>query len=66
MHVCDALMFFVSYLNSAMLVIGNVVCEDKKTMFLRPRKPNLGFGISFLIFGKILNFGFMFFALTFP
>jgi hypothetical protein len=30
MHVCDDLMFFVSFLDSTMLGIGNVVCEDYK------------------------------------
>jgi hypothetical protein len=30
LHVCDVLMFFVSYLDSTMLDIGNVVCEDQK------------------------------------
>jgi hypothetical protein len=35
MHICDVLMFFVSYLDSTMLGIGNVVCEDQKTMCLK-------------------------------
>jgi hypothetical protein len=30
MHVIDDLMLFVSYLNSIMLGIGNVICDDQK------------------------------------
>jgi hypothetical protein len=30
MHVIDDLMLFVSSLDSTMLSIGNVVCEDQK------------------------------------
>jgi len=30
MHDCDVLMFFVSYLDSTMLGIGNVLCEYQK------------------------------------
>jgi hypothetical protein len=33
MHVIDDLMLFVSSMNSIMLGIGNVVCEDKSSVF---------------------------------
>jgi hypothetical protein len=33
MHVIDDFMLFVSYLNSTMLGIGNVVCKDQSSAF---------------------------------
>jgi hypothetical protein len=30
MHVIDDLMLFVSFLDSIMLSIGNMICEDQK------------------------------------
>ena len=62
MRVIDDLMLFVSSLNSIMLGIGNVICDDQNHYVQRPKRPNLGFGISSLISGNFPDFEFMFFA----
>jgi hypothetical protein len=56
------LMLFVSFLDSTIFCIGNVVCEDQKQYVLRPRRPNLGFDSSSLILGNFPDSRFMFFA----
>jgi len=56
-HVIDDLMLFVSFLDSTMHSIGNVICEDKKkTCFRSLRNKFWGLTVGWDIFGYWVRF----------